>query len=233
MSPKIIVSYDDTANDHDALVLGRVFASAGAELALAYVRHFPTPDPRRDEAEAHKAQTLLDRGVEIIGMPDTKRHVVVNASTGDGLRQLAEREDADLVVLGSEYRTAEGAVQPGTSAQRLLRGGRVAVALAPAGLRNHQDLTISRVGVLAGVEDAASEQTAHSLADALGATLAVEGEDGVDLLIVGSRPEAPTGQVTLSAAAEYAIDTSTCPVLVVPRGTAVRFRAGTLSARSA
>ncbi len=230
MTPKIIVSYDDTANDHDALALGRVFASAGASVALAYVRHFPTPDPRRDEVEAHKAQALLDRGAEIIGVPDAERHVVINASTGDGLHELAEREDADLVVLGSEYRTARGAVQPGTSAQRLLRGGRAAVALAPAGLRSREDVTVGRIGVLAGVEDAASEQTAHSLADVLGATVAVEGDEKVDLLIVGSRPEAPSGLLTLSAAAEYAIDTSICPVLVVPRGTPVRFGTRALSA---
>lgn len=230
MPPKIIVSYDDTANDHDALALGRVFGSIGASVGLAYVRHFPTPDPVRDEAEARKAEALLDRGVEVLGVPDAQRHVVVNASTGDGLRELADRENADLVVFGSEYRTAAGAVQPGTSAQCLLRGGRVAVALAPAGLRNREDVTFSRIGVLAGVEDAASGQTAHFLADALGATVAGETEESADLLIVGSRPEAPVGQVTLSAAAEYAIDTSTCPVLVVPRGIAVRFGTGALSA---
>ena len=39
MAAKAIVSYDDTHNDHDALMLGRVLAAAGAELTLAYVRH--------------------------------------------------------------------------------------------------------------------------------------------------------------------------------------------------
>ena len=39
MAAQAIVSYDDTHNDHDALILGRVLAEAGAELTLAYVRH--------------------------------------------------------------------------------------------------------------------------------------------------------------------------------------------------
>ena len=39
MALKIIVSYDDTDNDRDALALGRLLAVNGAELSLAYVRH--------------------------------------------------------------------------------------------------------------------------------------------------------------------------------------------------
>ena len=39
MALKIIVSYDDTDNDRDALALGRLLAISGAELSLAYVRH--------------------------------------------------------------------------------------------------------------------------------------------------------------------------------------------------
>ena len=34
-----IVSYDDTQNDLDALMLGRTLRDAGAKLTLAYVRH--------------------------------------------------------------------------------------------------------------------------------------------------------------------------------------------------
>ena len=39
MATKIIVSYDGTANDTDALALGRLLARAGGSLELAYVRH--------------------------------------------------------------------------------------------------------------------------------------------------------------------------------------------------
>lgn len=47
MSAKIIVSYDGTANEDDAIALGRVFARAGGEVSLAYVRHNQEPDRDR------------------------------------------------------------------------------------------------------------------------------------------------------------------------------------------
>src|SRR5437660_1367595 len=50
MTPKVIISYDGTANDQDALVLGRLFGSVGAELELAYVRHSAEADPARESA---------------------------------------------------------------------------------------------------------------------------------------------------------------------------------------
>ena len=71
----------------------------------------------------------------LLGDPGAKREVVFGASTGEGLGQLAERAGAPLVVFGSDYRTAPGHSQPGTSAQHLLDGGAVSVAVAVAGLR--------------------------------------------------------------------------------------------------
>ena len=41
MTPTMIISYDDTANDRDALALGGLIATAGASVELAYVRHAP------------------------------------------------------------------------------------------------------------------------------------------------------------------------------------------------
>ena len=58
---KAIISYDDTLNDLDALALGRLLASAGTELILAYVRHSTHADLDREWAEASHAQALLAR----------------------------------------------------------------------------------------------------------------------------------------------------------------------------
>jgi len=112
MTPRIIVSYDDTDNDRDALALGQLLAGGGADLSLAYVRHAQQSDSEREALEERAARELLDHGAAILGDPDVPRHVIVHASTGDGLRELALREDADLVVFGSDYRTAPGAVAP-------------------------------------------------------------------------------------------------------------------------
>ena len=62
MSTKIIVSYDGTANEDDAIALGRLLAQAGAQIALAYVRHTHEPDSNRETLAQAEAQELLDRG---------------------------------------------------------------------------------------------------------------------------------------------------------------------------
>src|SRR5438874_1883013 len=51
MSVKVIVSYDGTANEDGATALGRLFAAAGAAVALAYVRHTHEPDRNRETLE--------------------------------------------------------------------------------------------------------------------------------------------------------------------------------------
>jgi nucleotide-binding universal stress UspA family protein len=220
MALKIIVSYDDTDNDRDALALGRLLAYSGADLSLAYVRH-----SQGGALEEKEADELLARGAASVGAPDMPRHVVVNAGTSVGLAELAERENADVIVFGSEYRTAPGTVKPGIPAHKLLLGGPAAVAVAPADLHSRPSVSVNTVGLIDEGDEAAGE-TARSLAAALGASVVEHDGGHVDLLVVGSRPESPVGKVTLSAASDYAVETATQPVLVVPRGTALSFAAG-------
>src|ERR1700722_14363408 len=106
MAPHAIVSYDDTENDHDALMLGRILGEAGAQLTLAYVRHTTQAQRAREELEEHEAEALLERGARWLENENVDRRVVVSASTGEGLAWLAEREEADMIVFGSDYRTA-------------------------------------------------------------------------------------------------------------------------------
>jgi len=222
MSINAIVSYDDTANDHDALVLGRLLADVGAELTLAYVRHTTQIERSREELEEHEAEALLERGASWLGDPDLARRVVVSGSTAEGLRWLAEQEEAQIVVFGSDYRTAAGHIAPGRSAQILLEGGRAAVAIAPASYVCGGQSTIRTIGVLSVAGDPAALETARDLADSFGATLTTS-ERGVDLLVVGSRAEAPEGSVMVTAQAQNAIENATAPVLVLARGVALHF----------
>ena len=120
MATKVIVSYDGSDNDHDALALGRLLAAAGAELSLAYVRHSRAPDQSHESEEQHDAEKLLAGGAEWLGQPGVPQYVVVSASTPEGLRDLAERIGASVVVFGPEYRTAPGHVDPQTSARTLM-----------------------------------------------------------------------------------------------------------------
>jgi len=221
MNQKTIISYDDTLNDHDALALGRVLAAVGAELELAYVRHTTQSDRSREELDQSEAEALLERGARWLDNLDVPRRVVLSASTGEGLAWLAADENADIVVFGSDYRTAAGHVDPGTSARRLLEGGSAAVAIAPANYRGQRETTIRTIGVLDG--DSAARDTANEIADQLGANVVSAPAAKVDLLVVASRPEAQPGRVMVSAQAWRAIEDAIVPVLVVPRGKAVRF----------
>lgn len=222
MATKAIISYDDTPNDHDALMLARVLAAAGAELTLAYVRHTTQTERTREQLEEHEAFGLLERGARALGDLDVERRVVVSGSTAEGLRQLAEQESADIIVFGSDYRTAAGHVSPQKSAQALLENSATAIAIAPANYRSEHATTFGRVGVLASPGDDAAIETARELAESFGARITRD-EPYVDLLVVGSRPEAHEGQVMITAQAQKQIENATSPVLVVPRGVTVRF----------
>ncbi|HWJ50465.1 MAG TPA: universal stress protein [Solirubrobacteraceae bacterium] len=218
MSTKIIVSYDGTANEVDAIALGRVLGQAGGEVSLAYVRHTPETDSAREEIAQREAQGLLDRGVELLGDSGAKRHVVTDRSTPQGLATLAASEGAEVIVFCSDSHTAKGHIAIGNSAQRLLEGGNAAVAIAPVGFAGRvEGAGIQRI-VAIGDGEGGARETAEALAGALGATVAPVVNDEADLLVIDSRADAEAGRVSLSSSAAHLIETVTCPVLVLPRG---------------
>ena len=222
MPLSVIVSYDGTDNDRDALRFGKLFASLGADVALAYVRHAVDPDPDHEAELQAEAQALLDEGAaQFDGAVRT--HVVISAATPAGLAALAQGQGADIVIFGSEYRTAPGHVLPGTSASYLLHGGPCAVGIAPAGMHDTPNGNVATLGEVSEPGDWSARETAHSLAAALGARMAPQADFAVDLLVVGSQVGALDGRVLISAAAEYIIENARCPVLVVPRGGRVDF----------
>jgi Universal stress protein family len=219
MGARLIVSYDGTANDDDALALGKMLARAGFTITLAYVRHSREFDPRREELAQHDAAQRLERGAALLGDPDVPRHVVIGASTADSLGALADGEGASLIVFGSDYRTAPAHVEPGRSAQHLLDGGSVAVAIAAAGLRTRIDDAIESIAVpLAGARNDIARETAGSLAERLGATLVETRGEPVDLIVVGSQPNAVAGQIVIGGDVRAELDGARGSVLVLPAG---------------
>jgi nucleotide-binding universal stress UspA family protein len=219
----IIVSYDGTPNDDDALALGRMLAATGAELALAYVRHAREFDPRREELAQHDAERRLEQGAAGLGDSDVARHVVISASTGEGLARLAAEEGAAVIVFGSDYRVPPGHVEPGTTAQYLLDGGRVAIAVAVAGLRSGGGTEIGSISVpIAGPHNDVARETASALAAKLGATVTDSRSDPVDLIVVGSQPNAPEGRIVVGGDVREELSRARSSVLVVPAGTPVQ-----------
>ena len=223
MTADLIVSYDGTPNDDDALALGKLLAQSGSSVALAYVRHSTEFDPKREELAQYDAEQRLERGASLIGIPVTK-HVVVGAATGDVLGELAEQQGASIVVFGSEYRTPLGRAEPGMSAQRLLEGGPVAIAIAAAGLRANSDGAIRSIAVpFAGPINDDARATAASLAAKLGAEVVDAGHDSLDLIVVGSHEGAPNGRVVVAGEVRNELNSARSSVLVLPAETRIDF----------
>jgi nucleotide-binding universal stress UspA family protein len=222
MAVKAIISYDGTTHDDDALMLGRMLAAAGATLSLAYVRHTREYDARREEIGEHDANRRLEQGVAWLGDTSITTHVVVDPSTSAGLSALAERTGADLIVFGSDYRTPPGRVEPQGSAQGLLDGGPVAIAVAAAGLRIGNGTGLRSVSVAGADGSGAAAQTASALVAATDAELVVSGGDA-DLIVVDSRADTAPGRVALDGTTRGRLDDARGSVLVLPRGTPLAF----------
>ncbi len=223
MSAKIIISYDGTANEEDAIAFGRLLGKGGAQLAVAYVSH------GRDDSVGD-TQGILAKGLELLGDEHATGHVVNDPSTPEGLASLAEAEGANAIVFCSDSHTANGHVSIGTSAQRLLAGGRQAVGIAPVGLAE-RERGIERIVVVSD-GDGGARETAERLARVLGAEIAPVINEQTDLLIIDSSAHAEPGTVLFSSAAEHLAEISTCAVLVLPRGVSLAFGTDTAAASS-
>ena len=70
-------------------------------------------------------------------------------------------------------------------------------------------------------DDPSVLETAEAIAVRFRAEVAPRATADIDLMVVGSKPGTPTGRVRISAAAEYLIELSRCPVIVLPRGVTV------------
>ncbi|MCW3065633.1 MAG: UspA domain protein [Solirubrobacterales bacterium] len=214
MPARAIVSYDGSDNDHDAVALGRVFWHAGATVDLAYVRHSAELHEGSEAVARAQAQRMLSAGAVLLGAAGAGTHVALNASTPEGLAMLASFLDANLIVFGSEYRTPAGRVRPQPSAQRLLEGGPTAIAVAPAGMRSWTDARLEAIKTIGHDDGAGAEDTAASLAGAVGGTTTGEIE-AADLLVFGSRADGPADRLNLPSASLQRIEDATVPILAV------------------
>jgi hypothetical protein len=221
MATPVLISYDGTVHDDDALALGGMLSAGGATLSLAYVRHTREYDLKREEIAVYDAERRLETGATWLDDPEIARHVVVDPSTSSGLAKLAVAEGAQLILFGSDYRTSPGRVEPGGSARGLLEGGSVAVGVAAAGLRAHGGEAIRTISI-AGDANGAAHATAESLAQALGAEI-TEGRGDADLILVDSQSGAPTGKIALGGPARAQLDSARGSVIVLPHGVPLTF----------
>jgi nucleotide-binding universal stress UspA family protein len=176
MFKQIVIGVDDHEGGRDAIALGRNLLAPDGEVTLAYVY---TGDPHiyrsasaaYDAAERERARELLEKTREQAQIEADLRSIG-SPSVGRGLHELAERQGADLLVLGSCRRSLIGRVLIGDDARAALNGAPCAVAIAPAGYL-HESPAMREIGVGydGSPESAHALELARTLADDLGARL--------------------------------------------------------------
>ena len=150
----VIVSYDGTTNDDDALALGQMLAGGAAHLSLAYVRHSHEYDPRREEIAQHDAQRRLEQGATWLSDPDDRASCGRRSVDRRGARPARRGggRGADRVRLGLPDPAGAGRAR-GLGAAAAA-GRLVAVAVAAAGLRATAHGGIRPISVVGSEDDA-------------------------------------------------------------------------------
>jgi nucleotide-binding universal stress UspA family protein len=124
------------------------------------------------------ARRLAERIVERDG-GELKVVQVEKGSAADALQALAEKGEADLIVLGSTHHAHVGSVAPGSVAEHLLHGARCRLMIAPKGYAegdHSQDrLRVAAVGFDGMAESFAALDEAARLAAKFGGSLRVIG----------------------------------------------------------
>jgi nucleotide-binding universal stress UspA family protein len=164
----VLVGIDGTASGLEALALGSAFAVlTGSPLILAavygyegYVVDYGFMYPPRAEAE----QWLEDAQRRLGDLIPWTTRVMLSTSPAHGLVELAEREDARMIVLGSKRHGPLGRVLAGSTARRVAHGAPCAVAVAPHDWRTQPTDVPLTFGV--GISDSPESRDALALAAA-------------------------------------------------------------------
>jgi nucleotide-binding universal stress UspA family protein len=172
---KIIVGYDDRAEGMDALHLAALLArSTGAELIAASVFPPPAFDPNAHQGTLEAdSDFLFEKAQRATPGLALETQALVERSAPKALHELAELEQADLIVLGSSHRGRLGRIYPGSTATRLLHSAPCAIVVAPRGFGRHERAGLRQIAVgYDGLPEArAALRAAEELADAEGAAL--------------------------------------------------------------
>ena len=157
MFTRIVVGVDRREGGRDALALAALLQSVGGGELLAVHACAPHPRPREDVLSRVEGE-LGCAGVT------TRPLVVADRSPAHALRTVAERDSADLIVVGSTRHAGVDRVLAGDEAFATLRCAPCAVAVAPRGFAATPGL-LRRIGV--GLDESRESRVALALASRL------------------------------------------------------------------
>jgi nucleotide-binding universal stress UspA family protein len=138
----IVVGVEDSERSTDALALAQLLSGAlAARLVLVHnqpregVQEFV--EPENDQLLRSLSNSGFARVQDLLSNHHEPGFRVAHAVTpAGGLRQIAQEENAQLIVVGPSHRSGFARVRPGSVGDQLLSGARVAhvpVAVAPRG----------------------------------------------------------------------------------------------------
>jgi nucleotide-binding universal stress UspA family protein len=142
MPKPIIAAVDPLREDVAPAALGLLLARlTAAPLVLAAAYHVdhdadslhPDDASRREADDAMRRVRALVEQAPCASVAATVMTTPAESSPAPALHDLAEREDASLIVIGSSRRGRVGRVLPGAVTDRLLHGAPCPVAVAPVG----------------------------------------------------------------------------------------------------
>ncbi len=193
MFTRIVVGVDEHQGGHDAIALANRLVSPDGQETLT---HVDASDPfvyrgvsaLYDARERERA--LADLGVAAReATAETALEAISSTSVGRGLHELAEIQEADLIVVGSSRRGLAGRVLLGSDTHAALNGAPCAVAVAPSGYAATPSM-IAEIGI--GYDGSPESEQAlalgRQLARELGARLSALQAISVPAYVLGAGP---------------------------------------------
>lgn len=176
-SLRLLVGYDGRPASRDALSFAKALGATNeVELTVASVRgYWPDLLGESYELVVKEDERWISRGAtEVLGDTPFSVRVLAGGHETAGLRELADAEESDMIVVGSTHRGRVGRVCPGSVGERVLSEAPCAVAVAPRGLadRSFSFGTIA-VGFDGSKQAEAALRTAINLAERTGASLRI------------------------------------------------------------
>jgi nucleotide-binding universal stress UspA family protein len=174
MFKNVLVGVDGSANGRDAIALARRLTDPDGKITLAHVHRGDLDPPKAVQggllkSEREASSKLLEDERTATGIHAELRDVIA-LSAGAGLHGQAERQGADLIVVGSCRHGALGRAVLGDDARAALNGAPCAVAIASHGYTDTQ-AELSTIGVAynGSPESKAALAAAKTLAEATNA----------------------------------------------------------------
>jgi nucleotide-binding universal stress UspA family protein len=171
---RVLVGFDGADLAGDAVALAeRLLDPRHGAIVLAHVDVSRVLKPLRHRSDASSKEVLSAGRAQLAAGTPAGELAHTSASVARGLTELAEKEKADLVVIGSTRAAPDGRTSLGRTAIRLLQGAPCAVAISAAGRRDQGSFHHVGIAYDGSPESAAALEVAYTLAARDGAAVSL------------------------------------------------------------